>query len=199
VLPKVKLEIKDKNLKLDKIFPAPVEKIWLEIGFGSGENIKWQLDNNKDIGFIACEPYINGIADLLILLDKEQLRRIKIYNGDVRDLFQIFNPNTFEKVFILFPDPWPKKKHYKRRIIQKATLNTINIIMILGGELRISSDDYSYACWIMHHIINDNNYKWVAKCKKDYLHKPDSWPNTKYQEKAYKKGHTSYYFKLLKV
>jgi len=71
--------------------------------------------------------------------------------------------------------------------------------MTLGGELRISSDDYSYVCWIMHHIINDKNYKWTAKCKKDYLDKSDSWPNTKYQEKADKKGHTSYYFKLLKV
>ena len=198
-MPKVKLKIKSKNLKLDKIFPVHVKKIWLEIGFGSGENIKWQLDNNKDIGFIACEPYINGIADLLILLDKDHLSRIKIYNGDARELFNIFNPNTFEKVFILFPDPWPKKKHYKRRIIQKSTLNLINAIMTFGGELRISSDDYSYVCWIMHHIINNKNYKWMAKCQKDYLDKPDSWPITKYQEKADIKGHTSYYFKLLKV
>ena len=156
------------------------------------------MQNNDDIGFIGCEPYINGVANLIDTLDEEQLKRIKIFNGDAKKIIPFFEKNTFEKVFIMFPDPWPKKKHHKRRIIQNTILDEIAKKMTLNGELRISSDDYSYVCWIMHHILKNKNLVWKARTIMDIINRPNNWPKTKYLEKAEKKNKNPYYFKLLK-
>ena len=156
------------------------------------------MQNNNDIGFIGCEPYINGIANLIDLLDEEQLKRIKIFNGDAKKIIPYFKKDIFEKIFILFPDPWPKKRHYKRRIIQNKTLTQLAKKMTSKGELRIASDDYSYVCWIMHYILKNKNLIWKAQTMMDIRKIPNNWPKTKYQEKAENKKQTSFYFKLLK-
>ena len=184
------------NIK--SLFPRYVKKYWLEIGFGSGENIKWQLQHNSEVGFIACEPYLNGIASLLEALNDEELKRIKIYMGDVNTILPIFKKNIFEKVFILFPDPWPKKRQNKRRIIQSIFLNKISRVMEIGGELRIACDDYSYVCWIMKRILDNKSLVWEFESVKDIVIKPSDLANTKYQIKADLNNRQSYYFKLKK-
>tara|TARA_B100000676_G_scaffold306524_1_gene362920 strand:+ start:1057 stop:1458 length:402 start_codon:yes stop_codon:yes gene_type:complete len=131
-------------------------------------------------------------------LTEEELKRIKIFNGDARNILSYFKSNTFEKVFLLFPDPWPKKRHHKRRIIQTIFLDDISRIMSLKGELRIASDDYSYVCWIMNHILYNDKLVWKFESMKDILEKPVDIAKTKYQEKADILNKQSYYFKLLK-
>ena len=142
---------------LDKLFPKNIKEIWLEIGFGSGEHIKWQLDNKKNVAIIGCEPYINGVANLLEILNKEQLQRVKIFTGDARKVIASLKKNSISKVFILFPDPWPKKRHYKRRIIDKDLIKNLSRIMKKNGELRIASDHNDYVSWILHQFLNNKD------------------------------------------
>ena len=128
----------------------------------------------------------------------EELKRIKIFNGDARTILSNFKTNTFEKIFILFPDPWPKKRHHKRRIIQNLFLNELSRVMSLKGELRIASDDYSYICWIMYCILENDHLVWKVKSINDILELPNDLIKTKYQQKADILKRQSYYFKLLK-
>ena len=128
----------------------------------------------------------------------EELKRIKIFNGDARTILPNFKTNTFEKIFLLFPDPWPKKRHHKRRIIQKLFLNDLSRVMSLNGELRIASDDYSYICWIMYCILQNDNLVWKVKSINDIIELPNDLIKTKYQQKADILKKQSYYFKLLK-
>ena len=128
----------------------------------------------------------------------EELKRIKIFNGDARTILPNFKTNTFEKIFILFPDPWPKKRHHKRRIIQNLFLNELSRVMSLKGELRIASDDYSYICWIMYCILENDHLVWKVKSINDILELPNDLIKTKYQQKADILKKQSYYFKLLK-
>ena len=183
---------------LERLFPKNITEIWLEIGFGSGEHIKWQLDNKKNIAIIGCEPYLNGVANLLALLNKEQLQRVKIFSGDARKIITSLKTGSISKVFILFPDPWPKKKHHKRRLINKNLIKNLSSILKENGELRVASDHNNYVSWILHHFLNSHNLIWVAKSKEDFLKKPENWPITKYEERAKKLGSICYFFQFFK-
>ena len=112
-----------------ELFPYYQEKIWLEIGFGAGEHIAKQASLNPNIGFIGCEPFINGVANLVSLIDEKALNNILIYNDDVRPLLNFFPDRSINRIFLLFPDPWPKKKHYKRRFIQSIILEKLYKIL----------------------------------------------------------------------
>ncbi|MCH2678573.1 MAG: tRNA (guanosine(46)-N7)-methyltransferase TrmB [Alphaproteobacteria bacterium] len=172
--------------------------MWLEVGFGSGEHLKWQIENNKDIGIIGCEPYINGIANLLELLNEEELKRVKIFNGDARKIISTLKENSISKIFILFPDPWPKKKHYKRRFIQSNIIQKLYKILKKNGELRVSTDHNDYLSWILHHFLKFNNFYWSAKGKLGFLSKPENWAKTKYELRASRIGNTCYFLQYYK-
>ena len=185
-------------MALDELFSKNIKEIWLEIGFGSGEHIKWQLDNKKDIAIIGCEPYVNGVANLLEIVNKDQLKRLKIFTGDARKIIASLKNNSISKVFILFPDPWPKKRHHKRRIIDRNLINDLSVILKEDGELRIASDHNDYISWILHQFLNNQDLIWTAKSKEDFLKKPENWPQTKFEERAKKLGSICYFFQFFK-
>ena len=139
---------------------------------------------NKDIGIIGCEPYINGIANLLELLNEEELKRVKIFNGDARKIISKLKANSISKIFILFPDPWPKKKHYKRRFIQSNIIQKLYKILKKNGELRVSTDHNDYLSWILHQFLKFNNFYWSANSRLSFLSKPG---NTCYFLQYYKR------------
>jgi len=197
-LPDVSLKEED-ALILEELFPKNIREIWLEIGFGSGEHIKWQLDNKKDIAIVGCEPYINGVANLLEILSKEQLLRVKIFTGDARKVIASLKNNSIAKVFILFPDPWPKKRHHKRRIIDKDLIISLSNILKKNGELRIASDHSDYVSWILHQFLSNKDLIWTAKSKEDFLNKPEGWPKTKFEERAKRLGSTCYFFQFYQI
>jgi len=197
-LPDVSLKEED-ALILEELFPKTIREIWLEIGFGSGEHIKWQLDNKKDIAIVGCEPYINGVANLLEILSKEQLLRVKIFTGDARKVIASLKNNSIAKVFILFPDPWPKKRHHKRRIIDKDLIVSLSNILKKNGELRIASDHSDYVSWILHQFLSNKDLIWTAKSKEDFLNKPEGWPKTKFEERAKRLGSTCYFFQFYQI
>jgi tRNA (guanine-N7-)-methyltransferase len=169
------------------------------VGFGSGEHLKWQLENNKDIAIVGCEPYLNGVANLLDLLNDEQLQRVKIFNGDARKIINGIEDKNISKVFILFPDPWPKKKHYKRRLIQSNLLKNIHRILVDNGEMRLSTDHISYLSWILHILLKFKYFYWTAKCKSDFLYKSEKWTKTKYEIRANRLGNICYFLQYYKL
>ncbi|HVH78353.1 MAG TPA: tRNA (guanosine(46)-N7)-methyltransferase TrmB [Stellaceae bacterium] len=165
--------------------PAP-QKIWLEIGFGGGEHLAAQAERHPEIGFIGCEVFENGVVKLLGEIDRRQLDNVRIHAGDARPLLAALAPRSTGRVFILFPDPWPKARHHKRRLVAPAMLDRLADIMIDGAELRLATDDPGYLSWMLEHATNHAAFAWTARRPVDWRERPDDWPPTRYEEKARK-------------
>ena len=137
---------------------------------------------------------MNGVANLLQLLDNELLHRVKIFTGDAIKIINSLKNNSISRVFILFPDPWPKKRHHKRRLINQNLISNLAMVMKERGELIIASDHNNYISWILHQFLNNKNLIWMAKSKKDFLIKPENWPITRFEERAKQLGSIFYFF-----
>lgn len=171
---------------------------WLEIGFGQGEHLAMQAKNNSGIGMIGCEPYINGISNLLQAISEDNLQNIRLHTGDARELMDTLPDHSISKTFILFPDPWPKSRHHKRRLINHEMFTLLARIMKPGGELLIATDHEDYLTWILEHIQTQPYFEWTAKCKKDWAEPPKDWVTTKYQAKAIREGRVPSWLHLRK-
>lgn len=165
-------------------FDAHIENIWLEIGFGAGEHLIWQAVANPKIGLIGCEPFLNGIAKLLRKVREQALTNIKIFCEDARLLIERLPENSVDKVFILFPDPWPKARHHKRRIISVGVVDQLARVLRNGAEIRIATDEPGYLEWILWHFNNHRGFSWNIEKPADCRHSPEDWPATRYQKKA---------------
>jgi tRNA (guanine-N7-)-methyltransferase len=162
----------------------PESSTWLEIGFGGGEHLAHVAELHPDVQFIGCEPYVNGTAGLLAHIDKIKLSNIRIYNDDARDLVATLPDNSLERVFVLYPDPWPKKRHNKRRIISSEFLDSLARVMKPEAELRLATDSADYATWMLERLLANHNFKWLAKSSEDWLNPPPEWISTRYEQKA---------------
>ncbi len=168
--------------------PQGFKETWLEIGFGGGEHLIHQAKNNPDVGFIGCEPFINGMAKLLREIEENNLKNIRLFDDDFRLLAEKMPDDSIDKAFILFPDPWPKKKQNKRRLIQKPLLDILARILKPGAILRVATDDMDYAKWIMTHLLARDDFTWLAESKADWQTVPPDHTLTKYQKKACEAG-----------
>lgn len=160
--------------------------VWLEIGFGSGEHLFWQAKSHPQVHFIGAEPYMNGVSRILLSLEELPLKNLKIYCDDVCALFPVFPLQSLDRVFLLFPDPWPKKRHQKRRLINHVVLDVLSPLMKPGAELRIVSDDKIYLHWVFKIMGQRLDFSWdiedVNTCKIPFC---DSYP-TRYEQKRIK-------------
>ena len=170
------------------MFPRMTETIALEIGFGAGEHLGAQAAAHPNRGFIGCEVYVNGVAALLARIDDGGLDNIRIHDGDARELLEWLPPGVLDQVFILFPDPWPKKRHHKRRLISHATLSQLARTMRPGAEMRIASDipDYVRAALVV--IAKTGAFEWTARSAADWRMRPAGWIGTRYERKALREG-----------
>lgn len=169
----------------EKVWP---EKIWLEIGFGAGEHLLWQAEHNPDIGFIGCEPYINGVAKALVGIEQNALKNIRLYDDDMRAVLSWLPPASLDRVFILFPDPWPKKRHNKRRLVNTATLDQLAPVMRPGATLRLASDIGDYLRTSLIALMAHPDFTWRDQRASDWRTRPDDWPQTRYEQKAMREG-----------
>ncbi len=174
-----------------------ITKNILEIGFGFGDFTYAKAKANPQSLIFGCEPHINGVVNLLNKLEQEPLSNIRISRQDVRILLEKFPQNFFDEVYILFPDPWPKSKHFKRRLINVEFLDEVLCDkMKSNGKLTIATDHDSYKTWILSHILRSKKFTWTAESKKDWQNFPDDWIVTKYQRKALEEGRTPVIFQL---
>lgn len=162
----------------------PQSSVWLEIGFGGGEHLAHLAGLHPEVQFIGCEPYVNGVAGLLSHIDEHKLKNIRIYSDDARDLVAALPDNSLERVFVLYPDPWPKTRHNKRRIISAEFLDALARVMKEGAELRLATDSADYATWMLERLLANKNFQWTAKTCDDWLNPPPEWISTRYEQKA---------------
>ena len=189
LLPEIAVPGGEGILEPRALFAAPVAEAWLEIGFGGGEHLAGQAENHPDVGIVGCEAFLNGVARLMALLDKGNATdRVRIHHGDVRPLMPRFVAASFSRIFVLFPDPWPKTRHAKRRFIGPDNLPELARLLADGGELRVASDDMTYIRWALRHLMDDVNFTWMAEGPEDWLRRPDDWVPTRYEAKAIRQG-----------
>ena len=165
------------------LFPGPAERLWLEIGFGAGEHLLAQARAHPQTGFIGCEPYINGMSSLLAAIDAEGLDNIRVFPDDANRLIDVLPDGSVDRCFLLFPDPWPKKRHHRRRFIQPASVASLARILATGAELRVASDDAPLVDWMLFHIRRGGCFEWLARSSADWRRRPDDWPPTRYEAK----------------
>ena len=191
------------------MFGCNVDEVFLEIGFGNGEHIAGQSENNHHIGFIGAEVFKNGVANLLTLMTgiKEnadmpdeikilpsRCDNLRIWSDDVRILFSQIPDGFLSKIFLLFPDPWPKKRHASRRFVNPDNLTEIARMLKKGGILRVATDHKVYKSWTLRRLHEDSRFKWTARKSDDWRNPPADWVETKYQKKAIREGRRPVFF-----
>jgi tRNA (guanine-N7-)-methyltransferase len=170
------------------LFGEAKRDVWMEIGFGAGEHLAWQAERHPDIGFIGCEPYINGVASLLRHAAEKKLSNIRILPDDVRPFLDRLPDRCLGRLFVLFPDPWPKRRHADRRVVQFETVAAFCRILRPGGELRLATDDPGYQRWMLARTTGRKDLRWLAGRPRDWRIRPEDWPPTRYEAKAIKEG-----------
>ena len=166
------------------LFSPPRRSIWLEIGFGGGEHLAAQAECHPATGLIGCEVFENGIVKLLSEIERRHLDNVRIFADDARLLIAALPPASIDRVFILFPDPWPKARHRKRRIVGGETLDRLAEIMTDDAELRLATDESDYLSWMLERITGHPAFEWLARSRGDWRERPKDWPPTRYEEKA---------------
>lgn len=174
---------------LAALFPDPVDEIWLEIGFGAGEHLIWQAENNPRAGIIGAEPYVNGVVAALSGIETRRLQgRVRLHADDVRQLLEWLPPASLSRAFMLFPDPWPKKRHRARRLFSPTLLDKMARLLCPGAQFRFASDIADYAEDAIGHALHHPDFELAltfTSANRDAL--PD-WPVTRYETKAAKAG-----------
>ena len=161
----------------------PPDGVWLEVGFGAGEHLVWQAEQHPGVGLIGCEPYLNGVAKCLAHIERAGVDNIRLFTDDARLVMAALPERSLARAFVLFPDPWPKTRHHKRRFVQRETLSRLAELMVPGAELRLATDDPSYLPWMLEHAIPHPAFEWLANRPADWRQRPADWPATRYERK----------------
>ncbi len=190
----IDLPAEGQELAIADLLPPDRPEIWLEIGFGGGEHLVAQAEqierSGRPVALLGAEYFKNGVAKLLRGLeplhrnDGDGVPWIRLFVGDGRDLLAALPAQSLSRVFILFPDPWPKARHHKRRLIQDRMIDQLARVLKDGALLRIATDDPDYLIWIMARMMRRGDFDWLAETAADWRERPDDWPATRYEEKA---------------
>jgi tRNA (guanine-N7-)-methyltransferase len=199
-LPRLRLDLKRAApSRLAELFAEPVRAVWLEIGFGSGEHLLWQAEHHRDVGLIACEPFVNGMATLLGAVEDRGLTTIRVHDGDAREVLGWLPDHSVGRIFLLFPDPWPKKRQLKRRLLSPETVQQLARVLVPGGELRFASDDSDYAAQALVLMGQSGVFNWLAARPSDWRERPKDWPETRYERKALGEGRKPVYLRFERI
>ncbi len=174
------------------------EDVWLEVGFGAAEHLIWQAKANPMVAFLGVEPYLNGAAKAVRAVDTDGLDNIRVLNGDARDLMDTLPNASLGRIFVLFPDPWPKPRHNRRRIINDEFISEVHRILRPGGTFRFASDIIHYVDWSLTRILRHGGFEWPAHSRNDWRNRPDDWPQTRFEAKAIGEGRPCHYFEFIR-
>jgi len=166
-----------------------------EIGFGAGEHLAYRADLLPDHGFIGAEPFLNGVAGALAQIRDRRLTNVRLHMGDALEVLERLPDASLGFVYLLHPDPWPKARHAKRRMINPGPLDLIAAKLEPGGEFRLGTDDPVYCRWAMMMMSQRRDFEWLAETPTDFLVRPGGWPETRYEAKALRQGREVWYFR----
>lgn len=181
------------------LFPFAPREIRLEIGFGAGEHLAHQAGAEPDVGFIGCEVFVNGVAALLARVKTDNLANVRVLDDDARRLFGRLPAASLDRVVAYFPDPWPKTRHHRRRLIQPASLDEFARILKPGGELRFATDHMEYARWTLARLLAHPAFAWTARGPGDWRERPTDSPETRYAARARRLGGRCVYLVFRRV
>jgi len=170
--------------ELSALFPVPVSEVQLEIGFGGGENMVARAEARPRTGFIGVEPFVNGMAKALAAIEDLSLQNIRLHFDDATNLIAWLPDASLARIDLIHPDPWPKRRHWKRRFVQDAAVAQFARILRRGGEFRFVTDVADYAAWTLRHFVRSADFEWTAQCADDWR---KAWPDftgTRYHAKA---------------
>jgi tRNA (guanine-N7-)-methyltransferase len=180
LLPKIR--VPEGPIEPAALAPGAAE-VWLEIGFGGGEHLAGQAARRPDVLLIGAEPFQNGVASALRHLDEQQLTNVRVHDGDARDLLARLPDASLDRVFVLFPDPWPKARHHKRRLLQTDTVAELARVLKPGARLRFASDWADYVDWTLERVSANPAFRWTAARADDWRTPPADHLTTRYEEK----------------
>jgi tRNA (guanine-N7-)-methyltransferase len=185
LLPRLALDIaRPAPAALTELFPSPVLDIQLEIGFGGGENLVAQAASQPAHGFIGVEPFVNGMAKALAAIEHAALQNIRLHFDEASGLMKWLPDGSLARIELIHPDPWPKRRHWKRRFVQDATIVQFARLLRCGGELRFVTDVPDYAAWTLQRFLRSLDFEWTAQCADDWRRPWPDFSGTRYHAKA---------------
>lgn len=190
LLPKLRIADSDHSdpINIGAAFDNAGADVRLEIGFGAGEHLLGDAMHNPDINFIGCEPFINGVSALLADLDEQDVTNVRLFDDDARLLLDRLLDASISRIYLLFPDPWPKLRHHRRRFIQRETLDTLARLAEDGSEFVFASDHKGYVAWTLAQVLPHPDWTWAARRPDDWRNPPEGWVETRYEAKGKRKG-----------
>jgi len=184
---------------LRTLFKPPIETVRLEIGFGGGEHLLHEARAHPESGFLGCEAYVNGMAKALAAIKAEGLDNIRLHHGDALALIDWLPDGALARIDILYPDPWPKRRHWKRRFLSDDRIGRLGRVLRRGGELRFATDWPGYAEWTLVRFLRSPLFRWTAERADDWRKPWPDFPGTRYEEKAEKEGRKPVYLTFSRV
>jgi tRNA (guanine-N7-)-methyltransferase len=195
LLPRLGLELTTPApAELRTLFPRAVDEVRLEIGFGGGEHLIAQAQAHPNVGFIGTDAFLNGVAKALVAIDAHKLDNIRLFFGDASELLDWLPDAALARIDLLYPDPWPKRRHWKRRFVQDESLKRFARILKGRGEFRFATDIAGYADYVLMRILRSPDFLWTAECADDWRKPWEGFVRTRYEAKAIREGRTPAYF-----
>ena len=178
---------------------APGRELWLEIGFGGGEHLVAQAAANRSVGYIGTDAFLNGVAKALVAIDEHRLDNVRLFSGDASELIDWLPGASLARIDLLYPDPWPKRRHWKRRFVQDDNLKRLARLLKSGGEFRFATDIPGYAEYVLMRILRSGDFVWTARRAADWREPWQGFVRTRYETKAIREGRTPAYFIFRRV
>lgn len=197
-LPRLKLPQEGEIADLKALFPQPVEAVRLEIGFGGGEHLLMRMRESPQIGFIGVEPFINGMAKFLAIVEREGLRNVRVWDDDAALLLPRLPAGALDAIDLLYPDPWPKRRQRKRRFLSDAVLGQFARVLRPGGRFRFASDIDDYVGWTLARLLRSPDFDWADERAQDWREPYPGWVRTRYEAKAIAAGRVPSYLTALR-
>ncbi len=202
LLPRLALDLTEPvsdSSVLATLFPVPTDRTVLEIGFGGGEHMVHRALETPATAVIGCEPFINGMAKALAAIDERGAGNIRLHHGDATEVLDWLPPASIDGAALLYPDPWPKRRHWKRRFISAGMLDRLARVLRPGAEFRVASDIPDYVSWTLMHLRDHPAFAWPAMMADDWRQPYAGWPGTRYEAKALKAGRTPTYLTFVRL
>jgi tRNA (guanine-N7-)-methyltransferase len=181
------------------LFDPPVQDLRLEIGFGGGEHLAAEAQSLGQTGFIGCEPYVNGMAKILTQIEAHNIGNIRLFAGDAAELLAWLPPRSLSRIDLIHPDPWPKRRHWKRRFVQDPTIAAMARVLKPQGEFRFVSDIDDYGAWTLAHLARSRDFMWLAERPHDWRQPWSGFTMTRYGRKAEREGRAATYLRFRRV
>ncbi|WP_424983273.1 tRNA (guanosine(46)-N7)-methyltransferase TrmB [Maritalea sp. S77] len=195
LLPHIEIDLDKDALDLKQLFGTKAEApLFLEIGFGGGEHLARHAKAKPAQNFIGCEPFMGGVGKMLSAIAQDELENVRLYREDALHLLRALPDQSIAGAYLLYPDPWPKKRHHKRRFVNPVTLGELSRVLKPGAEFRVATDIDDYATWVLAHMVRRDDFTWQPEKASEWRQPWADWAPTRYEQKAKREGRDSYYF-----